>query len=319
MITPGLLQHSVARDARPFGMVERRQRDAALTRLPSVLRTSWHLISVAESRLFLTRTNSLRNMNRREFQRILQAGLRGAMPLLVVATSSAAAQHVRIRVTDDVDESPIPDAVISLLNNGSSVHANAAGVIVVAAARAGLNVFTIRKLGYRPITTTLDVPAHDTLRVHVIMSATPTALDTVTVIGRNMASRFGLFEAHRRGNPGAHFITRQQIDSQRPIETLDLLRSMPGFRVVRPPTAGPQSSNQPEARRAPAQWGCWATSYKVRYRVIRESALTASCLVLTFQSTTSRRRRFTASRSTMARALCRRSISRVSRSVAHAA
>jgi hypothetical protein len=177
-------------------------------------------------------------MNRREFQRILQAGLRGAMPLLVVATSSAAAQHVRIRVTDDVDESPIPDAVISLLNNGSSVHANAAGVIVVAAARAGSNVFTIRKLGYRPITTTLDVPAHDTLRVHVIMSATPTALDTVTVIGRNMASRFSLFEAHRRGNPGAHFITRQQIDSQRPIETLDLLRSIPGFRVVRPPTAG---------------------------------------------------------------------------------
>jgi hypothetical protein len=138
-----------------------------------------------------------------------------------------------------VGEGPIPNAVVSLLNDAKSVRADDAGVIVVAVAHAGPNVFTIRRLGYRPITATLDVPAHDTLKVHVIMSAAPAALDTVSVTARRMSSPFSAFEARRLGNSGGHFITREQIDSQRPKETLDLLRSMPGFRVVRPSNGYP--------------------------------------------------------------------------------
>jgi hypothetical protein len=178
-------------------------------------------------------------MKRRDFDSILHGGMRRALPLLVFAAGSAAAQHVRVRVTHDVDEAPIPNAVISLLNDGKSVRAGDEGVIVVAVAHAGPNVFTIRRLGYRPITTTLDVPAHDTLKVHVIMSAAPAALDTVSVTARSMASQFSTFEARRLRNSGGHFITREQIDSQRPKETLDLLRSMPGFRVVRPSNGYP--------------------------------------------------------------------------------
>jgi hypothetical protein len=173
---------------------------------------------------------------------ILHGGVRGALPLLVFAAGTAAAQHVRIRVTDDVDEAPIPNAVITLLNDGTSVRADDAGVIVVAVAHAGPNVFTIRRLGYHPITSTLDVPAHDTLKVHIIMSAAPAALDTVNVSARGAdmrASRFSAFETRRLSNSGAHFITREEIESRRPIETLDLLRSMPGFRVVRPSTGNP--------------------------------------------------------------------------------
>jgi hypothetical protein len=177
-------------------------------------------------------------MNRRDFDSILRGGVRGALPL-VFAAASAGAQHVRIRVTDDVDESPIRNAVISLLNDGKSVRADDAGVIMTAVAHAGPNVFTIRRLGYRPITTTLNVPAHDTLRVHVIMSAAPAGLDTVSVTAPSTASPFSSFEARRLRSSGGHFITREQIDSQQPKQTLDLLRSMPGFRVVRPSNGYP--------------------------------------------------------------------------------
>jgi hypothetical protein len=182
-------------------------------------------------------------------------GALGALPLLVFVAASAAAQHVRIRVTDDVDEAPIPNAVISLLNDGKSVRADDAGVILVAVAHAGPNVFTIRRLGYRPITTTFDVPAHDTLKVHVIMSATPAALDTVSVTARSMTSQFSAFEARRLRNSGGHFVTREQIDSQRPIETVDLLRSIPGFRVVRPSNGGDPLIESTRGKTSPGAMG----------------------------------------------------------------
>ncbi|HEX4681597.1 MAG TPA: hypothetical protein VH277_02745, partial [Gemmatimonadaceae bacterium] len=158
----------------------------------------------------------------------------GALSLLALTAGSAAAQHVRIRVTDDIDEAPIPNAVITLLNDRTAVRADTAGVIVVAVAHAGPNVFTIRRLGYSPVSTTLDVPVHDTLKVHVMMSVAPAALDTVSVSAPGVTTRLSTFDERRLKNSGAHFITREQIDSQRPFETLDLFRYVPGFRVVRP-------------------------------------------------------------------------------------
>src|SRR6185312_5896897 len=120
-----------------------------------------------------------------------------------------------------------------------SFRADDRGMIVVALDHDGPNVFTIRRLGYKPVTTTLDVPPHDTLKVHVIMSVAPAALDTVSVTAGRAVSRLRAFDDRRLHSAGAHFITRAQIDSQRPIETLDLLRSMPGFRVVRPSIGDP--------------------------------------------------------------------------------
>ncbi len=198
-------------------------------------------------------------MKWRDFDSILHAGARGVLPLLVFTATGAAAQHVRIRVTDDVDEGPVPHALISLLNDGRSVRADDAGVIVVAVAHAGPNVFTIRRLGYRPITTTLEVPARDTLNVHVVMSAAPAALDTVSVTARSMASRISAFEARRLRNSGGHFITREQIDSQRPIETVDLLRSMPGFRVVRPSNGGDPLIESTRGKTSPGALGMLGT------------------------------------------------------------
>lgn len=209
--------------------------------------------------MLCTRRRAAPFVRRRDSDSILYGRVRGTLALLVFAAGSAAAQHVRIRVTDDVDEGPISNAVISLLNDGKFVRADDAGVIVVAVAHAGPNVFTIRRLGFRPITTTLDVPAHDTLKVHVIMSAAPAALDTVSVTARSMASPFSAFEARRLRNSGGHFITREQIDSQRPKETLDLLRSMPGFRVVRPPTSGDPLLESTRGKTSPGAMGMLGT------------------------------------------------------------
>jgi hypothetical protein len=196
-----------------------------------------------------------RFVKRRDFDSILPRGVRGALTLLVFVAGSAAAQHVRIRVTDDVDDGPVSNAVISLLNDGRSVRADDAGLILVAVAHAGLNVFTIRRLGFRPITTTLDVPPHDTLKVHVVMSAAITTLDTVSVTARGMVSAFSAFEARRLRNSGGHFITRAQIDSQRPKWTLDLLRSMPGFRVVQPSNGGDPLLESTRGKTSPGAMG----------------------------------------------------------------
>lgn len=159
--------------------------------------------------------------------------------LLAFAAASARAQHVRLRITDDVDDAPISKAVVTALNDRKSFRADDDGLIVISVEHAGPNVFTVRRLGFKPITTTLDVQANDTLKVHVIMSAAPQSLDPVSVTDRGIAPGYSAFEERRLHNVGGHFITRAQIDSQKPFETLDLLRHVPGFRVVRPSTGDP--------------------------------------------------------------------------------
>jgi hypothetical protein len=81
----------------------------------------------------------------------------------------------------------------------------------------------------------------------------------VSVTARSVASQFSAFEARRLSNSGGHFITRAQIDSQRPIETLDLLRSMPGFRVVRPPTTGAPILESTRGKTSPGAMGLLGT------------------------------------------------------------
>jgi hypothetical protein len=154
---------------------------------------------------------------------------------VVGAASGATAQSVRFRVTDDIDEAPVPTALVTLLTDRAMWRADESGILMVRVRHAGPNVFTIRRIGYEPVTTTLDVPEHDMLKVHVVMHHAAQHLDTVSVSAPAMQEQISAFDRRRMNSIGGRFITLADIERKRPIETLDLFTNQLGLRVVRPP------------------------------------------------------------------------------------
>lgn len=158
----------------------------------------------------------------------------GWVLLGVTALPRASAQTVRFRVTDDIDEAPVPSALVTLLTDRALWHADASGVLIVHPQHAGPNVFTIRRIGYQPVTTTLEVPEHDMLKVHVVMHHAAQALDTVNVSAPGVQEQISIFDRRRATSIGGRFITLADIERRNPYETLDLFKNQLGLRVVQP-------------------------------------------------------------------------------------
>src|SRR6185437_2432711 len=114
-------------------------------------------------------------------------------------------------------------------------RANEEGKIILPLRHAGPNLFAFRHIGFDPVTTTLDIPEHDTLNVHVIMHHAAQVLDTVNVNARAslVEPQLSTFDRRRLSSPGAQFITLADIERRNPHEMLDLFTNVTGIRVMR--------------------------------------------------------------------------------------
>lgn len=157
-----------------------------------------------------------------------------ALTICAVGSLPAGAQAVRIRVTDDIDEAPVPRALVTSLSDRDLWRTDDQGILWARLKHAGPNVLTFRRIGFQPITTTPDVSEHDTLKVHVVMTHAAQVLDTVSISARAMDPQVSAFDRRRLLNAGGRFITLADIERRNPFETLDLFRNMLGVRVVRP-------------------------------------------------------------------------------------
>lgn len=155
-----------------------------------------------------------------------------ALGLVLLGAGSAAAQRIRLRITSDTEDTPVPRALVVLLNDREVWRADDEGLVVVEALHPGANVFTIRHIGLAPITTTLNVPERGTLAVHVIMRPAPQVLDTVAIAAHATVPVLSAFDERRLYTVGGHFITWADIERQHPHETLDLFRRVPGVQVI---------------------------------------------------------------------------------------
>ncbi len=155
-----------------------------------------------------------------------------ALLLLVAGAGSASAQQLRLRVTSDTVDTPVPKALVVSLNDRALWRTDDDGLIVVTTLHPGPNVFTIRHIGLAPITTTLEVPEHGTLAVHVIMHPAPQVLDTLSITARAADGRLSVFDQRRLYNSGGHFITWADIERQHPRATIDLFRQVLGLQVT---------------------------------------------------------------------------------------
>ena len=90
----------------------------------------------------------------------------------------------------------------------------------------------LRRIGYLPVTLR-SAESSDSSEILVVMTRAAQTLDTTKVVGDASSPMLAGFEGRRmRGAGSATFITREQIDKQLAIRTIDVVRRAMGTRVI---------------------------------------------------------------------------------------
>jgi hypothetical protein len=160
--------------------------------------------------------------------------------LLALAGTSTAtrAQTVSGRLLDAATAQPIAAGTMALLSDGTAVATvvtDTAGRFVLNAGRSGSYRLRAERIGYRTAETLpLDLTEGDTVMVEFRLSVDAVAMNPITVTGhsRRPAGQLGGFYDRMRSGIGGAFITREEIEERRPIDTTDLLRTIPGVFVT---------------------------------------------------------------------------------------
>jgi len=162
-----------------------------------------------------------------------------AMMLVIVGTiassSEVDAQGGRgvIRgIVRDSAGAAVPFAEIALVGSESRTMADAFGRFRLTNVPFGEVELRVRRLGYRPLLSTLVFPRGATPDIELMLSAAPDYLPDVEVLGQRQVYDARLAGFRSRSTQGkGHFITRERLDRVHSYRFTDVLREIPGVRL----------------------------------------------------------------------------------------
>jgi hypothetical protein len=127
---------------------------------------------------------------------------------------------------------PIPGVEVVLLQLRGAVYSDSLGVFRFANVPLGKRELHFRRLGFSPKSVEADISDATTLALSVVLEAYATEIEGMTVEEatrrRQMLSDF--YDRSARGF--GHFVTREQIEKRNPMNLSDMMRMIPGARIV---------------------------------------------------------------------------------------
>jgi hypothetical protein len=131
----------------------------------------------------------------------------------------------------DTSLQPVDAAEISIVLSSVHVSANAAGRFQIVNVPDGNYLLVVRRVGFRPTSTGVEVHAGDTLRLAFLLEPVARDLATVLVTDNNPSGRMRDF-LERRAMGVGEFFTQQQIDARNAGMVLDIIRQAKGVRIA---------------------------------------------------------------------------------------
>jgi hypothetical protein len=157
---------------------------------------------------------------------------------LLSGAASLLAQHpvptatLEVKVTDAESGAPIAGAQIRLRERAAGGVTDAQGVLRLPALAPGADDALVRLLGYGPALSRIELRAGDTTRVAVQLRRVPAELAEVRVAAdREPWRSLPGWEDRRRVGLG-HAITRADIERLGPTKSIELMRQVPGVRLL---------------------------------------------------------------------------------------
>ncbi len=165
----------------------------------------------------------------------------GAAVATVDSVASAAPAGIPIRrgsarlsgVVHDARGRPLAGVQLMVWGSDVTGTTNDDGTFVLAGLPAGTQALEARYVGYAPERVTVDLVSNETRSVRITLDDRADVLDQVTVYGkarRRQNDITGFLD--RRAHGLGHFYTHADIARMRPVEFTDIMRRVPGIRLV---------------------------------------------------------------------------------------
>jgi hypothetical protein len=145
---------------------------------------------------------------------------------------------VRGRVLEQGTDAPLRGAAVSLASGPDGTRGigtrvtGESGEFLFRQVRAGLYRVSVTLLGYTDLRDTLRVGPESDMELILPLSVSPIPLEPIVVSAeRRRADHLAGFESRRR-RLGGTFMDRQEIEARGALVFTDLLRTVPGARVV---------------------------------------------------------------------------------------
>jgi TonB family protein len=147
------------------------------------------------------------------------------------ATGSSPDAGVVTGLVSDSAGIGIAGANLSLLGATTQTYTNADGIFRIQGVAQGDQRLVARRIGFRPETLTVAVPADRGVEVKVFLRAAALRVAPVIIAerGRVVGRMRGFHERRERGI--GHFFTSEDIEKRHPRAVSELLRTLPGTRI----------------------------------------------------------------------------------------
>ena len=163
-------------------------------------------------------------------ERIVSSGWRSLLFIAAIAHASAAQLAARVSGTVR-DTGGRPIAMVRLSSGPTHVLTDSTGRFSIVGVDGSRATLAVRRLGFQPLDTTLTLSSRSD-SVTFVLSMLPRDLPGVTTnMDDVLRERLPDFY-RRRSNGGGFYFDRRDIDARNPQYLSDLLRSLPGTRMM---------------------------------------------------------------------------------------
>lgn len=156
-------------------------------------------------------------------------------PRSPVSTTPARAVGVIDGTVTDTLLKPVGFAEVKILRTDIRIETNTAGRFRFTEVPAGQYLLIVRRIGFRPISSIIQVGSRDTLRLSFLMEPAVQTLDKVVVTEDRRSLRAIEFEERRKAGVG-FFITQEQIEKRNLPVSADYLRLAPSISLAPSPS-----------------------------------------------------------------------------------
>lgn len=153
----------------------------------------------------------------------------------IPAMPVAAQSHSNVSgLVRDTSGAPVRDALVSIVALNMVARTDTAGAFRLLRVPAGRATFLIRRMGFAPVQFYWDVTGLPSDTMNVTLRSRPLELAPIVVSERETRRFLYIDDFYRRRERGqGHFITRAEIEARRTSRLSDVVRSIPGLRLVR--------------------------------------------------------------------------------------